>query len=174
MRKNITIRREHDSDINQINFLHKTAFFDHPFSINNEDIIIDKLRNQNGITLSLVADYKNIIIGNVIFSLLIVGGHLSNWNLLGPLAVLPKFQKQGIGSVLVRYGLNILKSTRYDGCALLGDLGYYHKFGFMKSKSIWHKDIPQNFILEQPFSQKKIHGFIRFHQAFYTSIPSPF
>ena len=69
--------------------------------------------------------------------------------------------------MLVHYGVNTLKSMRYDGCVLFGDPVYYSKFGFSRANTIWHKDIPQEFILEKSFSQKQIHGSIRFHQSFY-------
>lgn len=165
-RKDIAIRKESVADIDQINVIHRKAFLHHWFSRGNEDLIINTMRHENGITLSLVAEYKNMLIGNVIFSLLIVEGHLSRWNLLGPLAVLPEFQRQGIGSMLVHYGISLLKSMLYDGCVLFGDPLYYYKFGFTRANTVWHENIPQEFILEQSFSQKQVHGLIRFHQAF--------
>jgi putative acetyltransferase len=136
LRKDIIIRKESVADINQINLIHKKAFLYHPCSRGNEDIILSKMRHENGIVFSLVAEYKNMPIGNIIFSLLIVEGHLSNWSLLGPLAVLPEFQKQGIGSMLVRYGVSMLKSMMYDGCILFGDPVYYSKFGFTTTKTV--------------------------------------
>ena len=53
---------------------------------------------------------------------------------LGPIAVLPECQRTGIGSRLMRAGLELCRQQGYDFIVLLGDPGYYSRFGFKPAR----------------------------------------
>ena len=55
------------------------------------------------------------------------------WVALGPIGVLPEYQGRGIGSRLVRQGLDECRSAGWDGVVLLGSPGYYSRFGFVQA-----------------------------------------
>ena len=59
---------------------------------------------------------------------------------LAPVAVLPEFQKQGIGSELIREGLKACQQLGYDSVIVLGHPEYYPKFGFKQADTWGIKD----------------------------------
>jgi putative acetyltransferase len=65
---------------------------------------------------------------------------------LGPMAVLPAFQRQGIGSQLMEVSLEACRKTDYGIVVVLGHPAYYPRFGFTPSKPhgiIWERDVPE-------------------------------
>jgi putative acetyltransferase len=89
-----------------------------------------------------------------------------DWYGLGPISVLPKYQKQGIGKSLILKGLSLLKDMGGRGCALVGDPNYYKRFGFKNIPGLIHEGIPQEVFLVLPFDKKIPQGAVVFHQAF--------
>ena len=86
--------------------------------------------------MSLVATIDEAIAGNVIFTSCGVEDSDAKVALLAPLAVAPDFQKQGIGSALVRDGLRRLKEAGFDLVCVLGDPAYYGRFGFVPERHV--------------------------------------
>lgn len=126
------IRRENCNDFNEVNLLIKEAF-------NNdfEKDLVEKIRlNPKHINeLSLIAEDINEIAGHILFSQIIVKGdsdHLGGLS-LAPLAVKPKYQKQGVGSALIHQGLLLAKALGYKFVIVLGHSDYYSKFEFTKA-----------------------------------------
>ncbi|NNK75898.1 MAG: N-acetyltransferase [Maribacter sp.] len=121
----ITIRKEQPADIDAIRQLHLSAFEDGP-----EASLVDKLRLSCSEFLSFVALKNETIVGHILFTPATIDGSASIGIGLAPMAVLPSEQKNGIGSKLVRHGLDYLES---DGCPfviVLGHPKYYLRFGF--------------------------------------------
>ena len=80
---------------------------------------------------SLVAEIDNQIIGYVSYSPIFVKPDESiSGYILAPLAVSPDYQKQGVGSNLIRAGIDILKTEGVDALMVYGDPNYYGRFGF--------------------------------------------
>ena len=78
----------------------------------------------------------------------------------------PHHQRQGIGKALINEGLSLLKEIGSQGCALVGDPNYYQWFGFKNYPELVHEEIPQEFFLVLPFSEKVPKGVVVFHEGF--------
>jgi len=76
------------------------------------------------------------------------------WYGLGPVSVSPDHQRQGIGKALIDEGLSLLKEIGSQGCALVEDPNYYQRFSFKNYPELVHEEIPQEFFLVLPFSEK--------------------
>lgn len=72
----------------------------------------------------------NLTVGHIAFSPVTISDGSLHWHGLGPASVLPAHQKRGIGKSLVAKGLPLLEAMGSKGCALVGDPGYYQRFGF--------------------------------------------
>ena len=123
----VEIRKEQPQDIPIIHRVNKRAF-----GQLLEADLVDRLRRNCKELLSLVAVVGNEIVGHILFSSVRVEGEgtTAEGMALAPMAVLPEYQRQGIGSELVRAGITRLTSS---GCAfviVLGHADYYPRFGF--------------------------------------------
>lgn len=94
--------------------------------------LVEALREQGYVELSLVAEYSGVVVGHLLFSrITLITGSTSHPVLsLAPLAVLPKHQRTGIGSQLMVYGLNRCRQLGHKSVFVLGHSHYYPKFGF--------------------------------------------
>ncbi|MEU7058191.1 N-acetyltransferase [Streptomyces sp. NPDC046197] len=125
------LREELPSDRESVRDIHLRAFGDHGLVVAD---LVDTLRGTitPGGGLSLVAEVDGQIVGHVMFtrSLLDAPRRLVAVHVLSPLAVMPEHHKRGIGSALVRQGLNVLAERAVPLVFLEGDPGYYSRFGF--------------------------------------------
>jgi len=163
---NIVIRNEIESDIKAISEITKAAFESLPISNHTEQFIINALRDANALTISLVAVAGKKVVGHIAFSLVTISDGSIDWYGLGPISVLPELQKRGIGKSLMREGLSSLKSLGAKGCVLVGDPGYYQRFGFRSLPDLVIDGIPQENVLALPFEESKAHGVVIFHEGF--------
>ena len=163
---NIIIRNEEESDIEEILQLTKAAFQNHLYSHQTEQFIITALRKANALTISLVAQFGKKVVGHIAFSPVTISDGTLGWYGLGPISVLPEFQRKGIGKSLIREGLSRLKAAGAKGCILVGDPGYYRPMGFRNPQDLIIEGVPQENILTYPFDENKIQGIVTFHEAF--------
>lgn len=163
---NIIIRNEKESDIETIFEITKEAFENHPHSNHTEQFIINALRAANALTISLVAEVGGKVVGHIAFSPVTVSDGSHNWYGLGPVSVLPRFQKQGIGKALILKGLSLLKSLGAQGCVLVGEPEYYKRFGFRSFPDLMLEGVPQEYVLALPFYKNRARGFVVHHQGF--------
>jgi putative acetyltransferase len=119
----IEIRDEQPGDIDAIREVNRQAF-----NQEQEGRIVDALREQGGVLLSLVAVSNGLVVGHVMFSPLTVGPAIGAG--LGPMAVLPAHQRQGIGTQLVERGLARLKDSGCPFVVVVGHPAFYPRFGF--------------------------------------------
>ncbi len=160
------IRNEIESDIQAIADVTRAAFEKHPYSHQTEEFIVKALRDANALTISLVAVAGNRVIGHIAFSPVTISDGSPGWYGLGPISVLPEFQRQGIGKSMLREGLSLLKSMDAKGCVLVGDPGYYERFGFRSFPELVIEGIPQENVLALPFEESKARGTVIFHDGF--------
>jgi putative acetyltransferase len=160
------VRKETESDIEAIFEVTKAAFENHPISDHTEQFIVNALRGAGALTISLVADIDGRAVGHIAFSPVIISDGSLNWYGLGPISVLPEFQRQGIGKSLVREGLSLLKALEAKGCALVGEFEYYNRFGFENFPDLIFEGISQEHFLALPFSDDEVRGSVTFHQGF--------
>lgn len=112
-------------DIAALEALYRGAFPD-------EDLLplVLELTKLEGSAISLVAKADGLLTGHAAFTICGIAGKAGRVALLGPLAVSPAMQRQGIGSALVREGLRRMKAEGATQSLVLGDPAYYGRFGF--------------------------------------------
>ena len=123
----MNIRTENETDIEAIWRVNADAF-----GREEESELVDALRDSGAPYLSLVAEEDGEIIGHILFTPMEWVGVESEVRLatLAPLAVAPTHQKRGVGSRLVRAGLDRCRAAGYDVVVLVGHPDYYPRFGF--------------------------------------------
>jgi putative acetyltransferase len=163
------IRDESPQDIRVIRELVAEAFEQAAHSSGTEAAIVDGLREAGALTLSLVAVEGERVLGHVAFSPVTIDGRERGWFGLGPLAVQPQAQGQGMGQALVRAGLARLRGSAAGGCVLLGAPGYYGRFGFAACPRLWLADVPAEYFLALSFAGEPPAGEVRYHPAFLIS-----
>lgn len=123
----IEIRGEQPFDYDFIMDVHENAF-----GGRDEAQLVSNLRQADAYEdgMSLVALKDKMIVGHILFSYL----RLANLKVAGlaPMAVMPGFQKQGIGSKLIKQGLENVKELGCQVVFVLGDPDYYRRFGFRR------------------------------------------
>ena len=124
----ITIRKEEPGDIRAIRHVNERAF-----DQENEANIIEKLRKRSALTISLVAMQDDEIVGHIAFSPAIIAAEGSNFGAiaLAPMAVLPAYQRKGIGLQMVCVGLEECRRLGHEIIVVLGHPDYYPRFGFV-------------------------------------------
>lgn len=125
-----TIRPERPDDIAAVRQLHDRAF-----GTPAEGELVDRLRAAHKAVLSLVAERDGQVVGHVLFSPVTVASAPPAWRAVGlaPVSVLPEFQRAGIGSALIRAGLEACRQAGYDAVVVLGHVDYYPRFGFARA-----------------------------------------
>jgi putative acetyltransferase len=164
------IGKETVEDVQAITEVTIAAFKNHPISKHTEQFIINALRAAGALTISLVAEIDGQIVGHIAFSPVTVSDGATGWYGLGPVSVLPDYQKHGIGKSLINEGLSLLKDMGGQGCALVGDPNYYKRFGFKNYPELIHEGIPQEFFLVLPFTEKIPKGIVVFHEGFKANV----
>jgi putative acetyltransferase len=136
------IREEQRGDIAAVREVNDRAF-----GQTQEGEIIEQLRAGCKELVSLVATEGEKIVGHILFSPAIIesDGEEVNGMGLAPMAVLPEYQRKGIGSMLVQKGIEKIKQMGYPFIIVLGHAEYYRRFGFEQAsiygiKSQW--DVP--------------------------------
>lgn len=119
------IRRSSPSDNEAIIAIYPAAFPD-------EDLLplLHELLNDHQHVISLVAIHDATLIGHIATTTCTIEGRDEQAALLGPLAVTPDFQNQGIGSTLINECLRHLRNNAIAQALVLGDPAYYTRFGF--------------------------------------------
>ena len=145
MRK-LTIRNEQPGDIPAIHALTRAAFAKAVHSDGNEQDIVDALRADGDLTLSLVAtNMDEAIIGHIAFSPIAISDGTQNWYGIGPVSVIPTRQRTGIGSELATAGIERMMAMGAQGLVLLGDPGYYERFGFHPDPELTLPNVPPEY-----------------------------
>ncbi|KAM3095703.1 GNAT family N-acetyltransferase [Phormidesmis sp. 146-35] len=132
------VRVEKPEDIEAVRRVNIAAF-----GREGEANLVDRLRGATS-TLSLVAVAADQIVGHVFFSPVAIAGEYTNDSTndltngllilgLAPVAVLPNYQRQGIGLLLIRQGLQMCSQSGCQAVVVLGSPKYYSRFGFRQA-----------------------------------------
>lgn len=164
------IRDERPDDASRITHIQYAAFTGHPLHPPGaepvEQRIVEDLRASGALTLSLLAEVEGEAVGHVALSPAVVGQEQNGWFLLGPIGVLPRFQGRGIGSALVHEALRRMCTLHAKGIALVGDPGFYARFGFTSVQGLAYPGVPDQFVLAVRLGDTPPHGEIIAHRAF--------
>ncbi len=162
----ILIRDETKYDAAVITEVTVAAFESMEISNHTEQFVIEALRSTRDLTLSLVAEVDGRVVGHIAFSPVTISDGTHNWYGLGPVSVLPMYQRMGIGKALIREGLSRLKDLGAKGCCLVGHPQYYTKFGFENVAGLVHEGVPPEAFFALPFDGYYPHGTVTFHEGF--------
>jgi len=164
----LQILKESSADIDEIRALNVLAF-----PSEAEAKLVDRLRELDQATVSLVAESSGRLVGHILFSdvtlpdcrnLKILG--------LGPMCVAPECQRSGFGTALVKAGLEASQAMGYEAVVVLGHPDYYPKFGFRPSTEFGFKseyDVPREAFMALELKQHSLSeasGVVEYHPAF--------
>ena len=123
------VRNEEEKDLSAVHALNALAF-----KSSGEANLVDTLRKQAHPVVSLVAEENKTVVGHILFSPVSLSGH-PGLKIMGlaPMAVTPAHRNKGIGSALVRAGLERCKELGFGAVVVLGHSDYYPRFGFSRS-----------------------------------------
>lgn len=162
-----TVRDEALGDEAAIAAVTAAAFRGAPHSDGSEAAIIERLRAAGDLALSLVAvDADGAIVGHVAFSPVTISDGTPGWYGLGPVSVVPSRQGTGIGSSLIRAGLERLRSAGARGCVVLGEPAFYARFGFRHDPRLVFPGPPPEYFLRLVFAGPEPRGAVGYSRAF--------
>lgn len=141
----IAIRPEAPGDESTIFTLTQSAFAGMEFSGGTEGYIVDKLREDGDLTLSLVALDRLRIVGHIAISPVTISDGASGWYGLGPVSVAPEMQRAGIGGLLIRRAIEQMRERGAKGIVLLGSTEYYPRFGFRHEPQLSYPGPPPEY-----------------------------
>jgi putative acetyltransferase len=162
----ILIRDETNEDASAITEVTATAFETLEISSHTEQYVVLALRAAKAMTVSLVAEMDGVVVGHIAFSPVTVSDGTPDWYGLGPVSVLPLYQRTGIGKALIQEGLSRLKGMGAKGCCLVGHPQYYPKFGFKNATDLAVEGVPAEVFFAISFDGRYPHGIITFHEGF--------
>ena len=162
----LVVRNERPEDVDLIRDLTELAFRGRPYSCKREHLLIDDLRSANALTVSLVMLDGTTVVGHVALSPVTLPGASGPWFGLGPISVLPDWQRKGVGTALMKEALARLTQQQAAGCILVGDPRYYKRFGFAHDPSIVAEGEPPEHTMISRLTANSDRGIVRFHAAF--------
>ena len=171
MNPSILVRDEAATDVAAITEVTIAAFNTLAISNHTEQFIIEALRAAGALTLSLVAEIDGRVVGHIAFSPVTISDGTRHWYGLGPVSVLPEYQRKGIGKALIQEGVSRLKALGAKGCCLVGHPDYYRKLGFENAAGFVHEGVPQEVFLALSFDGRLPRGEVKFHDGFRADRP---
>ena len=90
---------------------------------------------------------------------------MRGWYGLGPVSVMPPFQRSGVGSALIDQGLARLRAMKAQGCVVLGAPGYYGRFGFRHDPRLAYPGPPAEYLQALVFDGGVPEGTVRYASA---------
>ena len=162
------IRAEQIGDISKVHAINRAAF-----DSATEALIVDRLRSGADKVISLVAEEAGEIVGHIMFSpVQLTGAADVKAMALAPMAVAPERQRTGIGSALVRAGLEQCQRLGIDAVFVVGHPTYYPRFGFKPASSVGFTcefDVPDEAFMVAELAAGSLDrktGTVHFHLAF--------
>lgn len=172
MNDNLLIRTETPNDIAAIHRVNAKAF-----QREDEAQAVDQLRDEDAVVLSLVAELSGQIVGHILFTPVTIEKEADACHAVGlaPLAVAPAHQNEGIGSTLVKAGLEQCRDLGHTLVFVVGHITYFPRFGFrpaaplgFNSDYIGEEGPIGHFMVTEltAGALRGESGYVRFHPAF--------
>jgi putative acetyltransferase len=156
---NVIVRGENTEDSEERSVIH--SINEVAFGSQDEADLVDKLRTEGVVLVSLVAEIQERLVGHILFSRMSIettGGSVPAVA-LAPMAVLPRHQRRGIGGQLIRHGLNLLREQDEQIVIVVGHPNYYPRFGFSSRKALsLESPFPQDAFMAMELSRGALDG----------------
>ncbi len=167
----ITIRQEAADDATAVREVNERAFGGPA-----EASLVEQLRDRGAVTLSLASVDDTRIVGHILFSPAEIVSEAAAYAAvaLGPMAVLPETQRQGVGSRMVRRGLEVLREGGHRLLIVLGHADYYPRFGFLPASRLGIRcsfDVPDEVFMAREIERgawRGGNGLARYQPEFET------
>jgi putative acetyltransferase len=162
----VEVREESPGDVAPIRNVNKRAF-----GQDQEGNIVDALRSNGAARLSLVATLNGRVVGHIMYSPVSANGEVTG-AALGPMAVLPEHQRQGIGSRLIETGNRKLQDAGCPFIVVVGHANYYPRFGFRPASTHGIKcewEVPDDVFMLLVLDQAKmraVSGLAKYRHEF--------
>ena len=151
------IRPEDPNDLAAVHAVNEAVF-----ESAAEADLVDALRGKAQPLISLVAEVAGSVVGHILFSPVKLADQPEHVFMgLGPMAIMPQHQRQGIGSALVREGLNRCAESGCDAVVVLGHPEYYPRFGFVPASRYGissEYDVPDEVFMIAELQQGSLRG----------------
>ena len=165
----MNIRTEKPSDVDKIWSINAEAF-----ETEDEANLVNALRDSGVSYISLVAEEDDELVGHILFTTVELIGDDAGLRLMGlaPMSVVPKLQNKGIGSLLVKAGIEQCVSKGFDAIVVLGHPEYYPKFGFVPSVKYAissEYEVPDDTFMVLELKEGSLRGkqgVIKYHETF--------
>jgi predicted N-acetyltransferase YhbS len=165
--QSISIRAEAANDVLAVFRVTTAAFLIAPHTSHTEQFIVEALRKAGKLAVSRVATHNDEVVGHVAASPVRINTEESAWYGLGPVSVLPSYQRRGIGSALVMDALVVLASSGAAGCVVLGNPEFYERFGFRAHDSLTLPGVPPEHFVAVAFDSSMPSGVVTYEAAFH-------
>lgn len=164
----MNVRRETEVDLPAVYALNVSAF-----DTNAEAELVEALRGKVSNHISLVAETAGRIVGHIMFTPVDLLGCSSALIMgLAPMAVKKEFRNQGVGSALIKLGIEACAESKAGALVVLGHPNYYPKFGFETASKFdlsCEYDVPEDVFMALeiiPGYLAKKSGVIKYHEIF--------
>lgn len=128
----LSVRLVDAKDLDKIERIHQLAFASTSFGYQGEGALVRAIHDDGDALVSLVAEHEDRLVGHALFSRMVVeaDGVSLRGAALAPVGVLPEIHGLGVGSALIRRGLEVLREQAAQISFVLGNPGYYSRFGY--------------------------------------------
>ena len=171
----LIIRNEEPNDRELVRAVNERAFGSNP-----EADLVDRLRKACDEQLSFVAVIDQQIVGHILFTPAVASTSVAESEPseikgmgLAPLAVLPDFQNQGIGTALVRFGIDRVRTKGFPFIIVVGHPNYYPRFGFEQASSYGlrcqYEEVPDEafmILALDPRTVQQMKGVVKYRPEF--------
>ena len=171
------VRQEEERDYDAVFDLIEKAFSGFELSDHKEQFLVQRLRKSSSFVpeLSLVAEYENKIVGHILLTKIKIKNKQNEFQSLSlaPLAVLPEYQKRGIGGKLIEQAHKNAVKAGFGSVIVVGHAGYYPKFGYQPTNKFGIQlsfDVPQENLMALELvknSLKNVNGTVEFPEEFF-------
>ena len=162
----VTIRKETPDDKPAIRGVNNQAF-GQPL----EGRLVETLREHDGVLLSLVAFVEERVVGHILFSPVTLTTDIAEVSGagLGPMSVLPEFQRMGVGSKLIISGIERMRQRGVPFIVVLGHAEYYPRFGFERASEYGVRcqwEVSDEAFMIMPITDRPLPGLVRYRTEF--------